>query len=329
MNAPDKDPIAVAAAEWLACRDRGLSAAEQDAFFEWLRADPRHRPACMKLDRTWHALDSLATWQTADGARPNPDLLAPVRPRRFLPWLAGVGAGLAVVLMLFLVRPLAPSADAPAASPGVRVVPRPEQQALGDGSIAEVNHGGRLEVAFGAEERRVRLREGEVHVTVARDESRPFVVEAGGVAVRAVGTAFNVRRDRDAVEVIVTEGRVQLESTGAAAVPLAAGERARATPGERPVVVTAPPAAIARELAWRAVRLEFEALPLEAVIVEFNIRNTLQLAIGDETAGRVKVAGTFRADEPEAFARLLEASFGIAVERQPIGAWILRRAAPR
>jgi transmembrane sensor len=89
------------------------------------------------------------------------------------------------------------------------------------------------------------------------------------------------------------------------------------------------PATVARELAWRAVRLEFEALPLDAVVVEFNLRNARQLVIGDPAAGRVKVAGVFRADEPEAFARLLEASFGIAVDRHPEGAWVLRSAAGR
>lgn len=77
------DPVAVAAATWLARHDRGLTAAEQDAFLEWLRADPRHRSAWQRLDRTWSALDALAAWQTADDARPNPDLLA--RRRRARP----------------------------------------------------------------------------------------------------------------------------------------------------------------------------------------------------------------------------------------------------
>lgn len=333
LSAPSPgDPVAVEAGVWLARRDRGLTAAEQDAFLQWLRADPRHRAVLARLDRTWTVLDSLAAWQPADGARPNPDLLAPARTRGAprLAWfaaLAGVGAAAAIAFLVW--RAPSTPVEAPSGVPSVRVIARPEPQALADGSVAELNHGGNLEVVFAAAERRVRLREGEVHLTVAKDAARPFVVEAGGVTVRALGTAFNVRRDRDAVDVIVTEGRVQLESTAGAPVPLGAGERARVAPGGRPVLGQADPAAVARELAWRAVRLEFEALPLEAVIVEFNLRNARQLAIGDPAAGRVKVAGTFRADEPEAFARLLEASFGIAVERAAVGPWVLRSAVPR
>lgn len=335
MAAPDPfsarssdDPIAVEAGAWLARRDRGLTAAEQDAFLQWLRADPRHRIALARLDRAWTALDSLAAWQPADGARPNPDLLAPARRARRLGWIASLaGLGAAASLALLFLTSSSPGPEPASVAPGVRVIARPERQSLADGSVAEVNHGGRFEIAFAENERRVRLRDGEVHLTVAKDAARPFLVEAGEVTVRAVGTAFNVRRVRDAIEVIVTEGRVQIESAGSAPVPLAAGERASTVPGERPVVSAADPAAVARELAWRTVRLEFEALPLEAVIVEFNLRNTRQLEIGDAAAGRVKVAGTFRADEPEAFARLLEASFGIAVERTATGPWILRSAA--
>jgi transmembrane sensor len=167
-----------------------------------------------------------------------------------------------------------------------------------------------------------------VHLTVAKDAARPFVVEAGGVFVRAVGTAFYVRRERDDVDVLVTEGVVQVESPAGPPVPVVCGERAHVGADLRPVVSAEKPETIERELAWRAVRLEFEGLPLGAVVAEFNLRNTLQLAIGDVAAGRVKVAGTFQADKPAAFARLLEAGFGIAVERRASGAWMLRSAPP-
>jgi transmembrane sensor len=332
MIAPDSNPpeerhaIAATAAAWLSRRDRGFTPAEQDDFLQWLQADPRHRTEVARIDRSWRALDSLAAWQPADGAAPNPDLLAPAPPprRRFFPWYGAlICAGLAAALVLLLWPAAPPASEAASPAPGMRVIPRPEPQPLDDGSVAEVNHGGRLEIAFDDAVRRVRLREGEVHLTVAEEAERPFVVEAGGVIVRAVGTAFSVRWDRDQVDVLVTEGRVQVESPGSMPVPVASGERVRVGADLRPVVVAEKPEAIERALAWRAVRLEFEGLPLASVVTEFNLRNTLQFAIGDTAAGRLKVAGTFQADKPEAFARLLEAGFGIAVDRRSGGAWVL------
>jgi transmembrane sensor len=338
MNAPDssspppRDTVAATAAAWLSRRDRGFTAAEQDAYLQWLQADPRHRDEVARIERSWQALDSLAAWQPADGAAPNPDLLAPApsprrRTFRRCAALAGLGVAAALAVFLWPTVPLAPdAAEVAGPAPGMRVIPRPEPQALADGSVAEIKHGGQLEVDFAADERRVRLRTGEVHLTVAKDAARPFVVEAGGVIVRAIGTAFSVRWERDTLDVLVTEGRVQVESPAGAPVPVTAGESAHVVARLRPVIAAAKPDAIERALAWRTLRLEFEGLPLATVVTEFNLRNTLQFAIGDAEAGRVKVAGTFQADKPEAFARLLEAGFGIAVERRAAGAWVLRSA---
>ena len=63
---------------------------------------------------------------------------------------------------------------------------------LPDGSIVELNTSSTAAIAFSPAERRVRLTQGEGHFSVAKDAGRPFVVEARGLAVRAVGTMFNV-----------------------------------------------------------------------------------------------------------------------------------------
>jgi transmembrane sensor len=89
------------------------------------------------------------------------------------------------------------------------------------------------------------------------------------------------------------------------------------------VPVTA--AQIEHALAWQGVRLDFDELPLAAVIAEFNLRNRQQLVLGDPRIAGLRVAGSFRADNVDAFARLLEASFGIAVQRQADGNLVLRR----
>jgi transmembrane sensor len=221
----------------------------------------------------------------------------------------------------------------------VRVILPPERLTLADGTVVDLNHGGKIETDFTAELRRVRLVSGEAHFTVAKNPARPFVVDAGGVAVRAVGTAFGVRRGSGAVEVLVTEGKVQVERSAAPSVtaapkvessptPLVAGERAvvqMAAPERPPSVAAVSAQEISRALAWQGVRLEFEALPLAQVVAEFNLRNAQRLVVGDAATGRLRVGGSFRADHVEAFVRLLEASFGVVAERRADGAIELRR----
>ncbi len=323
-----------AAAAWVARRDRGLTPAQQDEFLQWLAADPRHGERFARHQRGWSELAHLAEWRPEHGAEPNADLLAPPpscapasRPGKLLRWLVPVtlAAAAGVAFVFLSSRPAStPSAATAAAEPGYR------QQVLDDGTLAELNRGARLSVAFTAAERRVRIAQGEVIFTVAKNPARPFIVEAGGVTVRAIGTVFNVRLGAAEVEVLVTEGRVQLDRPAAplATPPLiSAGERTVvALVGGLPVTVPVTREEIDRTLAWQPRLLEFAATPLADVAVEFNRRNRVQLVVADEALRALPIGASFRSDNVDGFVRLLEASFGVAAERS--GATVVLRRAP-
>jgi transmembrane sensor len=347
-NAENSAPLEATASAWLARRDRGLTAAEQDGYFEWLRADPRHGAMIAHLEKTWGALDALAEWRPTHSTQPNPDLLATPTPFRESGWARRIkfpftirtlaaAAAAVVVAGVFVFQSVSP--ESPPSSGTVRVIPSPERLTLEDGSVVELNHGGKIEIDFSFETRRVRLVRGEAHFTVTKNPARPFIVEANGVAVRAVGTAFNVRHSAAAIEVLVTEGQVQVERSIAvvpasaptplppAPTALVAGERAivdTTAPTAQLVVATVGPTEIAQALLWQGVRLEFAELPLAEVVTEFNLRNRQQLVVGDATTGRLRVGGSFRADNVDAFVRLLEASFGVSAQRRADGALVLR-----
>lgn len=320
--------VAVQAADWLARRDRGFTAAEQDEFHAWLAADPRHRAAFAREESTWHELDRLAEWRPEHGAEPNPDLLSPPRHARLRPlgWLAPLAAAAGVVMAFGLFRPatLAPFASDVVTATGY------EQRVLEDGSVAELNRGASIAVDFAATERRVRLISGEAHFTVARNAARPFVVSAGGVEARAVGTAFHVRLVGRDVEVLVTEGMVEVAATDAAS-SLAGGSINPSRPilaaGERVVVprdieagVALVPTSVSsveidRALAWQPKVLEFSSEPLSAVVAAFNRHNTVQLRIAEEELAELAIVATFRSDNLDGFVRLLSATAGVRAER--------------
>ena len=227
------DTIDAAAAQWIARRDRGLSAAEQDDYMAWLRADPRHAAAIARHAAVLERMMGLGAWQPELSAEPNPDLFAPPARR---PWrvLAPVWAlAAALVLGLFVWQ----SASPPAPTPQKTFLRVNERQALADGSVVELKDGSRLDLQFTPGERRVRLT-GEAHFTVAKNPARPFIVEALGVEVRAVGTAFNVRVDAASVEVLVTEGKVRVDEPARLAAMSAPTPTAPA-PAEPEVFLTA------------------------------------------------------------------------------------------
>jgi transmembrane sensor len=212
---------------------------------------------------------------------------------------------------------------------------------LPDGTFVTLNTNKAVDVHFSATERRVRLLRGEALFTVARNPARPFVVEAGGVAVKAVGTAFNVRLQAETVEVLVTEGKVRVDdarqgrsllaSPEPAAEPASGGDESRRLlrPGEKVVIPVRSDAApipgtastlsdseVAEALAWQRRRLEYVDAPLSEIIADFNRYNQHRLVIADPALASSRFGGTFPAGDYHSLVQLLEKSFGVKVERR-------------
>jgi transmembrane sensor len=92
---------------------------------------------------------------------------------------------------------------------------------LADGTVVLLAPESAIDVVYGAGTRRVRLLKGRAYFDVAADR-RPFVVQAGEVEARDIGTAFDIGLDVRGVDVAVREGIVDV---GAARVPAALAER--------------------------------------------------------------------------------------------------------
>jgi len=209
-----------------------------------------------------------------------------------------------------------------------------ERARLDDGSTLELNAASAVRVQFTAAERHVKLESGEAHFAVAHDTARPFIVSAGGIAVRAVGTAFNVRYATGGdIEVTVTEGKVRIGQSGPASA--AAESAPLVSAGQRivlphhappPAVEHVDPSTLRAALAWQSRLADFAEAPLADVIARFNARSRIQLLIADETLAARRIGGTFALDEAEAFVRLLERDGEIIGERRSETEIHLRRA---
>jgi transmembrane sensor len=93
-----------------------------------------------------------------------------------------------------------------------------EQRALTleDGTRVYLNTNSRAVVHYDREARRIELMRGEALFEVAKRPDWPFIVTAGREQIRALGTAFIVRRDQDDLAVILVEGKVTVSPLGAA-----------------------------------------------------------------------------------------------------------------
>lgn len=345
MNFDDR--IISEAANWAIRVDAGLDGPGQDAFLDWLTADPRHSAEYEKQRAKWARLDILADWRPEHAGRPNRDLLAP-RSAPLFEWLrarrrvfAGVTLGAlaaAAACVAFVVSGTMPFADDSGASDAggaLAIADNPistiEQSKLDDGTIVELNRGAAITVMYSATERCVRLESGEVNFHVAKDPSRPFVVNINGVNVRALGTSFNVRRGDEAVEVLVTSGVVQVnadDAKPAAAVKSQTASRDTLVGAGQMAVVSLEASAssmtvqtiatdkIENIIAWHPRQLDISEQTLASAVEEFNRRNApIHIAIESADLANTLVSATLRSDQVENFVQMLETGFGVRVRR--------------
>ena len=327
---PNHRAIEREAAAWVVREERGLTAAEQDALSHWLAADPSHGEILRERRWAWREFDRIAGLPATLTPAPDPDLLAPRAARskgssprwRVFAWVSAAAAAATILLWVAEAPRKVPSGQLAPSRLSTALAAPCEQRTLEDGSLVQLNRGAQLSIDFTAGVRRVRLMRGEAHFAVAKNPERPFVVEAGGVTVRAVGTAFNVQLTSAAVEIVVAEGRVAVgREAEAHSTPMASVLDARQRvvvplreTGLGPPAVTLSEAELTARLVWQPRMLDFTDAPLASVVEELNRRNPVQLVPESAALRELRVNASIRSDNVEGFVRLLESSFDLRAE---------------
>lgn len=332
---------------WLVRLEEGLSEEERAELEQWLESDPAHVHLLVRMARAWDALDPLKELaklfpldRHGEERRGNRRMFGTAVAALALFGVIGLGiyvavrsdAGTAVNPVSGLQT--AGSQGGPATAPAdPGSIARDYRTAVGeqlsarlsDGSVITLNTDTLLRVEYAADERRVTLEQGEAIFRVASDPARPFRVHARERIVQAVGTVFNVRlKSQDAIEVLVTEGRVRVGypvpairgslPSRSTDLTLAAGDLAvLRSIDER--VSAIQPEDIEANLAWQHGMLIYRGETLEAVLADMSRYTTVTFTIADESLRDRQVGGYFRAGDVDGLLLALHESFGIEQRR--------------
>ena len=309
-----------------------LSGSQAETLNPWESSDPEYRS---------EMLSHLHLMADIDGLAGDPDILALVdtRPRRErltrARWyLAAAGVVLAVALGLWMLQMPISTSSADVARYVTRIG-EVKVVELPDGSVISMNTGTELLATMTDEVRRVTLKRGEAHFQVTADQTRPFSVDAGLRSITVLGTAFNLRRYPEQLDVAVTEGMVVVHPTeqapsgqapllemarGAAAeevrkqqpgqLRLAAGWKARIDPVRQLIVGREISGTVA---SWRSGQLEFNRIPLYQVVAELNRYTGKKILIEDSAVIDLKVSAIFDIDRIDRALQGLEGSLPIEV----------------
>ncbi|MCG2840129.1 FecR domain-containing protein [Sandaracinobacter sp. RS1-74] len=303
----DRNTLRAEAAHWYNQRLAGdMTRDDEGRFNDWLDQSEAHLDAYRSVGRAWFIAGSAMD----DPVLSEP---APVERRSMLRWR---GLALAASLLLAIVA-------SGMMFPGLMfdLQDRPVQAfqtetgqrstiTLPDGSVVTLDSETEMRFADKPEERLVKLVRGRAFFEVAKNHSRPFVVNAGGKRVRAVGTAFGVRVDQGEVTVVLAEGKVRVEEAGET------GNGADMTPGRQLVVGTdqkwtVTSVDVQKETSWTEGRLIFLHDPLSKAITEVNRYSTRKLVFKDGAIPDKRIVGVFSTGDVDGFVKALELN-GIA-----------------
>jgi transmembrane sensor len=196
---------------------------------------------------------------------------------------------------------------------------------LQDGSRVYLNTNSRAVVRFDRQARRVELEKGEALFEVARNSALPFIVTAGDRQVRALGTAFVVRRDPQHLAVTLVEGKVAVSGDSASAGPggpavdiftLDPGQRVTFTKGQPP---TLDRPRLEKVTAWQHGQVPLDNTTLADAVSEMNRYNRVQLVIEDPHVATIRISGIFRAGDTENFVQALVRTYHLQVQDRGSG----------
>ena len=293
--------VAEQAVHWLLEMQQGpLEPRQQQAWEQWLDAHTEHRRAWEHIQRVNQRLRGVSP-SLAHAVLNAPKSAA---RRRALKMLLVLGAGSALTWGL-RERQLLPPLMADFRSP----VGERRRLVLDDGSQLQLNSGSAIDVRFDAQRRLIRLLEGELLLTAARD-SRPLQVLTAQGLLESRNARFNVREYPDHTQVAVFEGEVDVRSRHGPALLLATSRQlSLGINGAGPVT-----ALDANSGAWTEGMLVATHMRLADFLDELGRYRRGQLHC-DEAVANLLISGTYPLDNSERILDLLEVSLPVKVRR--------------
>ena len=214
----NKSKINQEAAEWILLIEESekLTDKQRQSLNNWVATSEVHRDCLESMARSWGELDLLSEVMYPHEMKLNNRfsvfattfaLVTKIFRGLFKPPVVASGVLSLIAVMLFTIDFQETN------SPSMVLVTKVGEQSsfqLPDGSTVWLNSNTEVLVKYNDSQRKIDLISGEAHFEVAKDPSRPFDVFVDNRLIKAIGTAFSVHKLEKSVEVMVTEGVVEL-----------------------------------------------------------------------------------------------------------------------
>ncbi|AJA08546.1 Putative membrane protein [Sphingopyxis fribergensis] len=311
-NALARAALRSEAAQWFNLERSGdMTVDDEHRFHDWLEQSDAHRDAYRLVERAWIIAGTIPQEPEMLAAAEN-DFAHGGERSHWRRHLALAASLLLIFTVSWVVHQNGFFGFGAAEDQRFRTgIGQTSTVTLAEGSVVTLDAETEMRVSETPRERRVDLVGGRAFFRVAKDASRPFIVNAGGKSVRAIGTAFEVSFEHGNMVVTLAEGKVRVEEASAGT-----GSGTDMVPGGQLVIGadhnwTLRRVDVAKETSWTEGRLIFMRDPLSDAVAEMNRYSPRKLVFKDGRIPEKEVVGVFEAGDVEGFVKAMELN-GIA-----------------
>lgn len=244
----------------------------------------------------WEKLSDTLNISQSDGPKlQNNEPKAVNRFRTLNPWIIGVAAAVSLFFVIYLV--LSPVTEN---NEVLQIVQSAESEikeiSLPDGSTVWLNINSKIiyPEGFKGDQRQVAL-EGEAFFEVAKDPSKPFVIQTGNVITKVLGTSFNLKTSGEGhiIEIVVVSGKVGFYNENEP------GNSLELTRGMKGIYMVSLDSLYSTEdinadfLDWKDDKLVFNNASLKEVVETLNSKFDVEIEVSDKALLDCKFTSTF------------------------------------
>jgi transmembrane sensor len=327
----EADKIRQVAAAWVVkIENQDLSAEEQKSLNNWLQQSPKHKEELYRLANLWDSMSEIG--ENINSAEPeviHPPLIEKNNLRKKWHTKYMIAACFSLFMVIPLIAFFYNFVDL-TSSNGQYTTDVGEQRSitLSDGSEIFLNTNSLVNVSFSRNIRLITLQKGEANFDVAPNKSRPFIVKASNGDVRALGTSFSVRLEKNKVNVLVSHGTVRVRAiedekldnvttsvNADSEVTVGAGNHVIFDNTKVESVIKEDDQTLAKKLYWKQGFLAFDDEKLSDVVTEISRYTRMNIVISDPQIAELRVGGFYPINNLDKVFTSLELNLGLTVEK--------------
>lgn len=204
----NKEYIQEKAAYFFTCKKDGFSKSQEIEFDSWITENIEHKKAFEKIEKLQFLYSSLSQNLKDEISK---EVYQEIKKERSLRKLRFLSLAASVIFVIGLSIFTAFEYQNFKITHTFQTDKFVENIALPDGSVVTLDAKAKVDIKYYEDKREVNLSFGKALFSVTKDNTKPFIVNTNKIKVQVLGTNFEVKNQKDKIDIDVINGKVSVQ----------------------------------------------------------------------------------------------------------------------